>query len=301
MDAFHETSIKCSQFVGLTLISDMFLKAIVSLALLTMAVAGRPQVGLQMPAPILPPFSPQIIGGQPAPEGAYPFIVSLQASSRHFCAGSILNERWIITAGHCVQAVPSSNYLRVKAGKHDLLRNEPDEQTVQVSQAYVHESYKGAIGPYDIGLLKLASPLKLTKRVQAIELAPPESEPSGEAWLAGWGSISYPNTYLMPKLPQLEHVRKEYIDRKVCHKSVMRLTGYSPVHETNVCTGPLYDGIAACNGDSGGPLISYIGQKPVLTGIVSWGIIPCGTAGAPSVYTKVSKFNDWIAQKTGSY
>ncbi|XP_071635801.1 uncharacterized protein [Temnothorax longispinosus] len=57
---------------------------------------------------------------------------------------------------------------------------------------------------YDIGLLKLASPLKLTKRVQAIELAPPESKPSGETWLAGWGSIFYPNTYLMPKLPQLK-------------------------------------------------------------------------------------------------
>ncbi|XP_024867114.1 thrombin-like enzyme bhalternin, partial [Temnothorax curvispinosus] len=78
-------------------------------------------------------------------------------------------------------------------------------------------------------------------------------------------------------------------------------TGSSPVHETNVCTGPLYDEISACSGDSGGPLVSYNGQKPVLTGIVSWGIIPCGTPGAPSVYTRVSKFNDWIAQKIGSY
>ncbi|TGZ47692.1 F-box/WD repeat-containing protein 9 [Temnothorax longispinosus] len=52
--------------------------------------------------------------------------------------------------------------------------------------------------------------------------------------------------------------------------------------------------------DSGGPLVSYNGQKPVLTGIVSWGIIPCGTPGTPSVYTRVYKFNDWIAQKIES-
>lgn len=48
-------------------------------------------------------------------------------------------------------------------------------------------------------------------------------------------------------------------------------------------------------GDSGGPLIKVKedGKKEVI-GIVSWGIIPCGTTGAPSVYTKVSSYNQWI-------
>ncbi|XP_071634612.1 trypsin-1-like [Temnothorax longispinosus] len=299
MDVLHKTSIKYPQFVGLTSISEMFSKAIVSFALLAVAIAAspRPRIGLQMP--ILPHFSPQVVGGEEAPEGAYPYIVSLHAYSQHFCAGSILNERWIITAAHCVQAVSSANYISVKAGKHHILRNEPNEQTVKVLQGFVHEKYGGGVGPYDIGLLKLASPLKLTNRVQAIELASPESDPSGEAWLAGWGSTS---KGYFPKMPEiLQHVQKEYVDRDVCHESVVRLTGSSPVHETNVCTGPLYDEISACSGDSGGPLVSYNEQKPVLTGIVSWGIIPCGTPGAPSVYTRVSKFNDWIAQKISSY
>ncbi|XP_024874160.1 trypsin-1-like [Temnothorax curvispinosus] len=300
MITFLVSSIKCSQFVGLTSISEMFLKAIVFFALLAVAVASavRPRVGLQMP--ILPHFSPQIVGGEEAPEGAYPYIVSLDFFSQHFCAGSILNERWIITAAHCIQAVPSVNYISVKAGKHHILRNEPDEQTVEVSEGYVHEKYGGGVGPYDIGLLKLASPLKLTKRVQAIELAAPESDPSGEAWLAGWGSTSSSHFPEMPDI--LQHVQKEYVDRAICHESVERLTGSSPVHETNVCTdGPFDEKISACSGDSGGPLISYNGQKPVLTGIVSWGIMPCGYPGAPSVYTRVSKFNDWIAQKISGY
>ncbi|XP_071576061.1 trypsin-like [Temnothorax nylanderi] len=275
----------------------MFSKAIVSFALLAVAIAAtpRPRVGLQMP--ILPPFSSQIPGPDiQAPEGAYPYIVSLHAYSQHFCAGSILNERWIITAAHCVEALSFANYISVKAGKHNLRSNEPNEQTVKVSQGFVHEKYGGVVGPYDIGLLKLASPLKLTNRVQAIELAPPESDPSGEAWLAGWRSTSN-NIPGMPAI--LEHFQKEYVDRDVCHESVLRLTGSSPVHETNVCT--LHDEISDCIGDSGGPLVSYNGQKPVLTGIVSWGIMPCSTPGAPSVYTRVSKFNDWIAQKIGSY
>lgn len=100
------------------------------------------------------------------------------------------------------------------------------------------------VGPYDIGLLKLASPFKLNNNVQAIELAPPGNEPTGEAWLCGWGSISTTNYPIMPN--KLQHVKMEYVNRTTCHESVKRLTGSSRVHETNICTGSLYDKISAC-------------------------------------------------------
>ncbi|XP_011063330.1 PREDICTED: polyserase-2-like [Acromyrmex echinatior] len=276
---------------------EMFPKAIVFFALLTVAVAERLRVGLQMP-PILPrftgPISVQVVGGEEAPVGYYPFIASLQMFNSHFCAGSIINKEWILTAAHCANA-GSLNFLRVKVGKHNIQKNESTEQTVQVAQAYIHENYEDGVGPYDIALLKLATPLKLTKEIQAIELPPPESEPTGEAWLCGWGSISTDRYPIMPD--KLQHVKMEYLDLITCHESIERLIGYSPVHETNVCTGPLYDQISACSGDSGGPLISRIEQKPVLIGIVSWGIIPCGSTGAPSIYTKVSSFIEWIEKK----
>ena len=96
---------------------------------------------------ILPPFkrsySPQVVGGNEAPVGGYPFIVSLQAFSQHFCAGSILNEGWIITAGHCVQAVPSADLITVKAGKHNVNAKENTEQVVQVVLGVVHSDYQG--------------------------------------------------------------------------------------------------------------------------------------------------------------
>ena len=101
------------------------------------------------------------------------------------------------------------------------------------------------VGPYDIGLLKLASPLKLNNNVQAIELAPPESEPTGKAWLCGWGSTSTGRYPIMPN--KLQHVKMEYLDHITCHEAIERLIGSSPVHETNICTGPLYDQISACS------------------------------------------------------
>jgi len=96
--------------------------------------------------PIFSPFtrsiSSQVVGGEEAEIGSYPFIVSLQIFSQHFCAGSILNEKWIITAGHCIKSVPILSILRVKAGKYNLQLTENTEQTVKVVKAYVHENYE---------------------------------------------------------------------------------------------------------------------------------------------------------------
>ena len=54
-------------------------------------------VGLSLPQNI----SEYIMGGW-ATAGPYPYMVELRsASGGHGCGGSIYNEYWIITAGHC--------------------------------------------------------------------------------------------------------------------------------------------------------------------------------------------------------
>lgn len=93
----------------------------------------------------------------------------------------------------------------------------------------------------------------------------------------------------------LQKVDLPLVDLSTCKEAIEKLTGPSPLHETNVCTGPLTGGYSACSGDSGGPLIQANAKgNPELIGVVSWGIVPCGTTGAPSVYTRVSAYNDWI-------
>lgn len=50
----------------------------------------------------------KIVGGTEAEANQFPFLVSLQASKgpsgrfRHVCGGSIYNDKYIITAAHCV-------------------------------------------------------------------------------------------------------------------------------------------------------------------------------------------------------
>ncbi|XP_012055547.1 PREDICTED: trypsin-1-like [Atta cephalotes] len=264
-----------------------------------MAVAIQPQIDFQMP-PITSdstPFEIRVVGGKPATKGQYPFIVSLQQArgrqSQHFCAASILNELWVLSAAHCGDGISASRII-VKAGKNDLKIKEATEQTVKVLKVYIHEAYKGGIGPNDIALLKLATPLKINKYVHAITLAQPNSIPTGNVWLCGWGSTSTTTIPIMPD--KLQHVMLNIMDLKSCNQSVIKMTGSSPIDETNICTGSP-DRKSSCSGDSGGPLFKIIDGKPILVGIVSWGMIPCGIRGAPSIYTRVSKFNNWIAHK----
>lgn len=65
-----------------------------------------------------------------------------------------------------------------------------------------------------------------------------------------------------------------------------------PLDQTMICTGAnIGKSQSACSGDSGGPLVK---DDKTVVGVVSWGITPCGTKDAPSVYTNVCSHLKWI-------
>jgi len=65
-----------------------------------------------------------------------------------------------------------------------------------------------------------------------------------------------------------------------------------------LCGGVQQGGLDACQGDSGGPLVTSSGPGRVQIGIVSWGL-GCALPGKPGVYTRISRYLDWIRQTTG--
>ena len=43
----------------------------------------------------------RVVNGKDALEGAYPWMVALLKNGDSWCGGTIINERWVVTAGHC--------------------------------------------------------------------------------------------------------------------------------------------------------------------------------------------------------
>ncbi|NP_001166083.1 serine protease 48 precursor [Nasonia vitripennis] len=241
----------------------------------------------------------RIIGGQDALKGEFPHQVSLQwgyppfVAYSHLCGGSIIDESWILTAAHCVNTLPRSGEFVVRAGKHFIKSNEATEQISLTTEVFIHKNYRGEVSPFDIALIKLATPLVFNDYVSAIDLPQPNVVPQGKVILSGWGSISKTRQAILPNV--LQKVTLPLIDIGKCRRALRMLGERGEVHETNICTGPLTGGLTACSGDSGGPLISRNENGTTeIVGIVSWGIVPCGGVGAPAVFVRVSAFIDWI-------
>lgn len=239
----------------------------------------------------------RIINGQAAGKGEAPFIVSLKTSS-HFCAGSIIDEHWVLTAAHCLVY----DNIQVVAGLH--LRN--DESDVQIRQVsgkqfqIAHELYGGNVGPNDIGLIYVDEAFDLnalardgSAAVAKINLPSGKFEQTGQGKLYGWGRD---NSGALPN--NLQTLDVDIIGYSECKAA---LPSSAPIATVNVCTYTKGTADGACNGDSGGPLIINTSNGSELVGIVSWGYTPCATTQYPSVYTQVSSYLPWIAEKMSTY
>ncbi|XP_014093603.3 lectizyme-like [Bactrocera oleae] len=237
--------------------------------------------------------SGRIINGYEAQKGEAPYIVSLKSGS-HFCAGSIIDENWVLTAAHCLVY----NNFEVVAGLHS--RN--DESDVQVrkvtskSQYIVHEGYGGGVGPNDIGLIHIPDGFDLNALsrdgvapVNKVSLPSGKYESTGDGRLFGWGRD---NSGYLPNV--LQTLDANIIGYSECKAALPFL---APIKNVNICSYNVGTTDGACNGDSGGPLVRYTSEGAEQVGIVSWGYTPCATTKYPSVYTSVSAYKKWINEK----
>merc|ERR1712226_1435710 len=123
-----------------------------------------------------------IVGGEEAADGEFPFQVSLRTLNvigmTHFCGGSIIDENWILTAGHCCAGqIPAT--LHVTAGGIKLSNFENEEEARNVDKIIGHPNYESATITNDACLLKLAEPLEWTEFVQPIALPAPQGDSGG--------------------------------------------------------------------------------------------------------------------------
>ncbi|XP_037960672.1 lectizyme [Teleopsis dalmanni] len=271
--------------------------------LLAVAVYGAPpkslqQALLQKRAPPIVDVETRIIAGEPVKTTLAPYIVSLSISSvayAHMCAGTILNKEWVLTAAHCVHDLQNLNGdvvgLPIYAGIHD--RSELEKAQVRyIDFAFSHKQFSGEEGSDDIALLHVSQPFSFDASVRSIALPYPNENFAGE-WSTtyGWGLNS---TEAVSYEKELQVARAEVLDATHCSDA---LPSDAPVAQKEICVR-----VAACFGDGGSPLVVERGGGTVeLIGITSWGYLPCGYNGRPTVYTGVSPYVDWIAEVQWAY
>ena len=87
---------------------------------------------------------------------------------------------------------------------------------------------------------------------------------------------------------ELHELGVPIVDHTTCAKWYARIDVYSVWESMHICAGYENGGEDACSGDSGGPLICVENEKPVLRGVVSWGV-GCANRHQPGIYTRYVK------------
>ncbi|CAG0901312.1 unnamed protein product [Darwinula stevensoni] len=247
----------------------------------------------------------RIVGGSVVPnQGKYPWMAWFnqdQSASTLMCGGSLINDRYVLTAGHCVSKDRLGTYYVVLG---DLDRSSSSESvslripaSAIIPNQYV-EKYSGQVLTEidnDIALLRLQTPVDFQ--------AYPHIRPICIAWfmvpspgetvtVAGWGATSWWGALFGSSSRYLMEATLTVASNTLCQK------GYGSLFTKNfICAQSAGDDI--CKGDSGGPLMyrNPFGSFYVNVGINSMAKT-CDIQYGAAFTTTAYYVNDFIGENT---
>uniref|UniRef100_K7G8Y2 HGF activator n=1 Tax=Pelodiscus sinensis TaxID=13735 RepID=K7G8Y2_PELSI len=236
---------------------------------------------------------PRIIGGSASLPGSHPWLAAIYIGN-NFCAGSLVHPCWVVSAAHCFANSPLKSSIRIVLGQHLFNITTDVTQTFEIEKYILYPEYS-VFDPteYDIVLIKLKkNNQRCALKTQFVHpICLPESNMSfaeqHKCQIAGWGhrlenASNYSNILQEALVPIVQ-------DNKCRSPEVY---GHE-VDEYMFCAGYFDSKSDACQGDSGGPLSCEKNQISYLYGVISWGK-GCGRVNKPGVYTRVTKYVDWI-------
>ncbi|XP_043851816.1 kallikrein-13 [Dromiciops gliroides] len=211
-----------------------------------------------------------------------PWQVALLVNGRLLCGGILIHSSWVLTAAHC-----RKGQYTVFLGKHALGCREAGEQVRRVFHSIPHPLYRSSPTHHnhdnDIMLLYLQKPAQLNDHIRVLPLPSKDCLPPGTSCIvSGWGTTTSPRVSY-PKTLQCAEIQLRSDEE--CHWNYP-----GKITPNMLCAGSEEGGKDSCEGDSGGPLVC----NGTLQGVISWGDFPCGQPNRPGVYTRVSRYVDWI-------
>ncbi|XP_053371256.1 serine protease 27-like [Clarias gariepinus] len=238
------------------------------------------------------PLNTKIVGGEDAAAGSWPWQVSFQRGGSHFCGGSLISEKWVLSAAHCFQSITAPD-ITIFLGLASLQGFNSNMQTATTSNIIINEAYDPVSNDNDIALVELDFPVTFSSYVVPVCLTASNSFlPAGtNVWVTGFGRIG--TNVNLPPPETLQEVEVPIVSNSDCANS------YSSITNNMICAGLSQGGKDSCQGDSGGPLVIRVNGIWVQAGIVSFGH-GCAQPNFPGVYTRVSQYQGWIDGSSGS-
>jgi hypothetical protein len=220
-----------------------------------------------------------IVGGTQATANEFPWVADIRLNGSHYCGGSLIAPRWVLTAAHCLDFA-IGNYSIV-LGEHDDTVNSGREQTRTASRFFIHPGYGSAPYRDDVALIQLSSDVTLNTWVQPIRFDTSSPSVGTSQTIAGWGATAgFGNS-----VDILRKATVSVANQATCAAQLGTVDG------SEICSTDADGSPGTCDGDSGGPMMFQRNGAWYIAGITSWGDLPCTSH---SVYARVAHYVPWI-------
>ncbi|XP_014085764.2 trypsin-1 [Bactrocera oleae] len=234
----------------------------------------------------------RIVGGQETEVHQYPWMAMLLYGGRFYCAASLINDQFLITASHCVYGFRKER-ISVRLLEHDRKMSNFLKIDRNVVNITTHPKYNARTYDNDIAIIQLDKPVEMTELLHPVCMPTPGKSFKGEtAVVTGWGAIKVGG----PTADTLQEVQVPIMSQEDCRKSRY---GATRITDNMLCAGFDEGKKDSCQGDSGGPLhvVASGTREHQIAGVVSWGE-GCAKAGFPGVYARVNRYGTWIKTVT---
>lgn len=231
----------------------------------------------------------RIVGGDLEKVGGSPWTALIRRADGYgFCGGTLVSERWIVSAAHCFHQTQADH---ITIGGVDKLRAVKWEQKIKVCKVLIHPHFHHYTFDSDLALVLLQTPVVLNPT--ALPACLPDRHLSVSLLrkdmmgvVSGWGTTHY----LGRSSRFLRKVALPVVNHRTCVLSTEQV-----VTENMFCAGYVDSSRDSCSGDSGGPFVVHFKGVWYLTGVVSWGE-RCATRGKYGVYTRLGNFLNWMQE-----
>uniref|UniRef100_A0A8C6UBZ6 Peptidase S1 domain-containing protein n=1 Tax=Neogobius melanostomus TaxID=47308 RepID=A0A8C6UBZ6_9GOBI len=185
-------------------------------------------------------------GGEAAPEGAWPWQVSIHRGRGHICGGSLINNLWVLSAAHCFQSGSASD--------NTVFIGRQSQENANANEVSTNDN--------DIALLKMASTVTFTSYIRPVCLAASGStfHAGTDSWVTGWVSLPSPQNLMEVEVP--------VVGNRKCNCNYAEII---LITDNMICAGLEAGGKGSCQGDSGGPMVSKQNSRWIQSGVVSFG------------------------------